>query len=138
MASFNPVFQCLCMAQRPTQGIRMLNKSLLLISVGVFLLLHMSLLKAGGPLYWRIANVEEGSTINVRSGPSTDFQILGVIAADTKDIKNEGCSPMFTAFDWQNFSDEEAALALNMRWCRVSFRDLNGWVYGEFLQLQEP
>jgi len=136
MDRISVVPQCTMSANRFTQY-PFLYGYLRLICVSLLLVLYSSQLKAGGPIYWRIANVERGSTVNIRSGPSVEFRIIGELTASDKDIRNEGCSPAFTANDWQTFSDVEASLALNMRWCRVSYKDLNGWVYGEFLQLQE-
>lgn len=88
--------------------------------------------EADGPDRWAVS-ISPGSSLMLRSGPSTRFRILLRIAAGTEALENLGCSPDLTVDDWQRFTVAEREIARSLRWCRVRFGDTVGWVAGRYL-----
>ncbi len=90
--------------------------------------------EADGPDYWAVHGVSPTDHLNLRRGPSTRFSVVAKIPADFSHLENLGCSPDFPMMDWGRFSKHERDLAISLRWCRVRFHDLEGWVKGSYLQ----
>lgn len=72
-----------------------------------------------GPDFWAVTGVADDDTLNVRRGPSTDFEVLGELANGTV-VRNLGCR-----------------IESGSRWCRV--RELvdqpaEGWASGRYLR----
>lgn len=72
---------------------------------------------AGGPDWWQVTGLAEGSALNIRSGPHTRYPVLGR-AANGELAQNRGCR--MTGAD---------------RWCNVRFdgSGQQGWVAGRYL-----
>ena len=72
---------------------------------------------AGGPDWWQVAGLQEGSALNIRSGPHTRYPAISR-AANGELAQNRGCR--MTGGD---------------RWCNVRFdgSGQQGWVAGRFL-----
>jgi uncharacterized protein YgiM (DUF1202 family) len=74
---------------------------------------------AGGPDFWEVANVRADDTLNVRSLPGTDHEIVGQLANGDR-VRNLGCRM------------EGAS-----RWCQVEAvteQSFKGWVNGAYLR----
>lgn len=72
---------------------------------------------AGGPDWWQVTGLQNGSTLNIRSGPHARYSVLNR-AANGELAQNRGCR--MTGPD---------------RWCSVRFdgSGQQGWVAGRFL-----
>jgi hypothetical protein len=72
---------------------------------------------AGGPDWWQVTGLSDGSALNIRSGPHTRYPVLSR-AANNELAQNRGCR--MTGTD---------------RWCSVRFdgSGQRGWVAGRFL-----
>lgn len=72
---------------------------------------------AGGPDWWKVSGLQDGSVLNIRSGPDGRYPALSV-AANGALAQNRGCR--MTGPD---------------RWCNVRFQASaqQGWVAGRFL-----
>lgn len=105
----------------------------LLIAVVLFNIASVCGAEADGPDFWKVSGIQLGSHLNIRKGPSVQFNIVSKIPADFRGIKNLGCFPEFTALEWERFSTRENEVAIGMRWCRVSFKGETGWVAGRYL-----
>ena len=73
---------------------------------------------AGGPDNWIIQGVPRGDTLNVRSRPSTQSQVVAAFPNGVV-LRNLGCR-----------------IGGGQRWCQVALPDggVRGWVNGRFLQ----
>jgi hypothetical protein len=74
--------------------------------------------RAGGPDWWQVSGLQEGSALNIRSGPDMRYPRISR-AANGELAQNLGCR--MTGSD---------------RWCRVRFdrSGQQGWVAGRFLR----
>lgn len=73
---------------------------------------------AGGPDFWRVANLRAGDTLNVRAGAGTKFRIVGQLANGDR-VRNLGC-----------------ATVAGSRWCRIEAGGemrFTGWVNGRYI-----
>ncbi len=63
---------------------------------------------------WQVVNVAKWDVLNIRSGPSTKFQIVGHIPPGAACVsRHKECRG---------------------RWCRVSYADYTGWVNVRYLR----
>jgi uncharacterized protein YraI len=97
------------------------------------LLAPSALSDADGPDYWAVTEIVQGSHLNIRIGPSVKFSIIGTVPSDFKHLKNLACYPDFTITEWEQFNQYERKLAMEMRWCRVKYKDIIGWVNAKYL-----
>jgi len=105
-----------------------------LIALAMLMLSNNVWPEADGPDVWRVTRVLPDGFLNLRKGPSIQFEIIAKIPHDATGLENLGCSPDFNASEWAEFTAEESALALKMRWCRVSYLGAHGWVHSRFLE----
>lgn len=89
--------------------------------------------EADGPDYWAVNGIATNSHLNLRAGPSIEFSIVSRIPGDFKSLVNLACYPNFTFSEWERFSDTERTLAMEVRWCKVRYKDVTGWVYARYL-----
>jgi len=94
----------------------------------------VSLSDADGPDYWRVTGISDGDSLNIRKGPSIRFSIIGSIPHNAVDISNGGCFPSFNASEWDRFNLQEQKEALRLRWCKIRFNNISGWVYSKYLE----
>lgn len=94
--------------------------------------------EADGPDYWAITGVNNGGYLNIRLGPSVQFSIIGKIPSDYKHLNNIACYPEFTINEWDQFNAHERKTALDMRWCKVKYKNIVGWVCAKFLTEWTP
>jgi len=90
-------------------------------------------LQAADVEYWKVVNIREGRVLNVRTGPSQEFSVVGSLAFDAVKIKNNGCFPDFTPDEWQRLTQYEKSLASNLIWCRVAYDGFEGWASFRYL-----
>jgi hypothetical protein len=72
---------------------------------------------SGGPDYWMVAGLVNGSALNLRAGPATRYDIVSVLRNGNV-LQNQGCR--LTGQD---------------RWCRIraTGSGVIGWVAGQYL-----
>lgn len=89
--------------------------------------------EADGPDFWRIENVAEHDSLNIRMGPGTQFPVIGAFAPDARGLQAITCVPLYTIAQYQALSQQERS-RLPPRWCLVFGRDgQKGWVAQRFL-----
>ncbi len=89
--------------------------------------------EADGPDYFRITGIAPDKALNVRAAPGIDSRRVGSIPAGSDGIRNLGCQGGLSFAEWQNASEAERKGAQRSRWCRVRFKDIEGWVAARFL-----
>lgn len=89
--------------------------------------------EADGPDYWAVTGISNGSHLNIRLGPSIQFSIIGKIPSDYRHLNNIACHPEFTITEWDQFNAHERRTAMDMRWCKVKYKNIIGWVRAKFL-----
>ena len=73
--------------------------------------------RAAAPMF-KVANVRSDDVLNVRSGPSADFDIVGALQPGSRGIAiTSGC---------------------RSQWCPVQHRAASGWVHSAYLAPEEP
>jgi hypothetical protein len=77
-----------------------------------------AVLKRAAQSSFRVANVRTGDVLNVRSGPSADFDVVGALSPDSRGIA--------------------ITSACQSRWCPVQHYAASGWVNSAFLAADEP
>ncbi len=73
--------------------------------------------RAADPLF-RVANVRSDDVLNIRSGPSADFEVVGELPPDSRGIA--------------------VTSACRSKWCPVQHRSTSGWVNSVYLAPEEP
>jgi hypothetical protein len=74
--------------------------------------------KSAAPPMFRVANVRSDDVLNVRSGPSADFEIVGALPPGSRGIAiTSGC---------------------RSQWCPVQHHAASGWVNSAYLSPEEP
>ena len=63
---------------------------------------------------YRVVNVANWDMLNIRSGPSTKYKVVGVMPPDAEGVTIIG--------------------ECDGKWCPVAYRDRSGWVNTNFLQ----
>lgn len=89
--------------------------------------------EADGPDYWAVTGITENSYLNLRRGPAKAFAVIGRIPGNFKMLENLGCYPDFTIAEWESFDSKEREQAMIMRWCKVRYLNVIGWVYAKYL-----
>lgn len=82
---------------------------------------------------WRVENVEEGFNLNVRKGPSTEFDVVAELPTGTEGVRNFGCIPNLSPSEWNRLSERERTLVESMRWCRIEYNGVFGWVAARYI-----
>ena len=73
--------------------------------------------RAADPLF-RVANVRSDDVLNIRSGPSADFEVVGELPPDSRGIA--------------------VTSACRSKWCPVQHHSTSGWVNSAYLAPEEP
>ena len=89
--------------------------------------------EASGPDYFSVTGVASDDVLNIRSKPSASADKIGEIPFDGNGIQNLGCEGGLTFAEWQRATEAERAASARSRWCRISYRGVEGWVAGRFL-----
>jgi hypothetical protein len=74
------------------------------------------------PAFWAVTGVSAGRTLNLRAQPSPSSESVGAVPHDARGLANLGC---------RDQPDQPAALK---RWCRVRYKNAEGWVASRFLK----
>lgn len=89
--------------------------------------------EAGGPDSWKVTGVAANDVLNVRAQPNASSPIVGTVPPDGRGLANLGCTGIPDFAQWQRLSERAKRNAGAQRWCRVRYRDTEGWVRGKFL-----
>jgi uncharacterized protein YraI len=88
----------------------------------------------GGPDYWAVTGIAVGFVLDIFAEPSTDAPKLGVIPSNVRKLQNLGCIHEPTYPQWLAMSEEERRQAAELRWCRIRYLGVAGWVRGRHLK----
>ncbi|MEZ5839985.1 MAG: hypothetical protein R3D02_06025 [Hyphomicrobiales bacterium] len=93
-----------------------------------------ALAEADGPDAYRVTGVARNDVLNIRSGPSARFDIVGTIPHDGRGLRNLAeCTPK-PAIDTLATMSPKALKALRQRtWCRIAYGGVTGWVAARYL-----
>jgi uncharacterized protein YraI len=70
--------------------------------------------------YYRVSNHPQNEFLNVRSGPGTQYQVVGGLSANASGIKVTDC---------------QVEKGYKYHWCTISWGSVNGWAYKKYLTL---
>lgn len=88
---------------------------------------------ADGPDYFQVTGVAEDDVLNIREAPEAGARKIGEIPWNGDQIQNLGCQGGMSFAEWEAATDAERAAAAQTRWCKVSYRGVEGWAAGWFL-----
>lgn len=89
---------------------------------------------ADGPDYFRVVGVPDWDRLNIRSGPSARFRVIGTIPYDGRRITNLAeCLPKVSIDQYQQMTPWQVKQLRRRTWCRISYRGVTGWVASRFL-----
>lgn len=106
----------------------------------LFLLMTSTLLmtpafaEADGPDYWAVTDVNAGSTLRLRLGPNTGFRAIGSIPWNAVKLENRGCIPNLSFGEYSELNSNEQDLLRSISWCRVAYKNQQGWVSSQYLR----
>jgi len=91
---------------------------------------------ADGPDFFEVTGVPDDDVLNIRTRPDPTAEIIGQIPPDGSCVRNLGCQGGLTFQEFTELSEEQKAVRLkeNPRWCKVRYRDVEGWVAGRYLK----
>jgi len=88
---------------------------------------------ASGPDFFRVVGVASNDVLNIRTQPTAQSAIIGIIPPNGNGIQNLGCQGGLTYSQWQSASPAVREAARKRVWCQIYYRGVNGWVAGWFL-----
>lgn len=88
---------------------------------------------AGGPDSWAVTGVAADDVLNIRAEPNASSRIVGTVPPDGRGLANLGCTGVPSFAQWEQMSEHARQTAGANRWCRIRYRDTEGWVRGKFL-----
>ena len=88
---------------------------------------------ADGPDYYRLVDVAADDVLNIRAEPTASAKAIGAIPPKADGVRNLGCKGGLSFTEWEKASPAERAAGRRARWCRISYRGVEGWVAGRFL-----
>ncbi|MFZ4807263.1 MAG: SH3 domain-containing protein [Hyphomicrobiaceae bacterium] len=92
-----------------------------------------ALAAADGPDAWDVVHVVPPDVLNVHAEASARSAVIAGIPAETRGLKNLGCTGTPTFQQWMAMSAAERERSSRARWCRISYAGTRGWVSGRFL-----
>lgn len=92
-----------------------------------------SLADASGPDFFRVVDVAADDVLNIRAAASASSDKIGSIPHDADGIRNMGCEGGMSYAQWAQASKAEREAASHRRWCRISYKGVEGWAAGRFL-----
>ena len=88
---------------------------------------------ADGPDYYRVVGVAADDVLNIRTEPTASAKTIGAIPPKADGVRNLGCKGGLSFAEWEKASPAERTASRRARWCRISYRGVEGWVAGRFL-----
>ncbi|KIC36461.1 hypothetical protein RA27_22160 [Ruegeria sp. ANG-R] len=90
---------------------------------------------ADEPEIWRVAGVGDQDSLNARTGPGTQYQILATLPHDARQIRTITCVPTVTQQQYFAMTDEQVDILSDQpHWCLVAWHGKQlGWVNASFL-----
>lgn len=88
---------------------------------------------ASGPDFYGVIDVAPDDTLNMRTGPSPDFPVVGELTHDAGGIANLGCTGGLSLAEWSKATEAERRASISKRWCLVGFERTVGWASGRYL-----
>ncbi len=84
--------------------------------------------------YYEVYDVRE--SLNVRSGPGTNFGVLFELPRFASDIlvTNAGCTPDLDQIAFSRMGAAAQAQVLSTRWCSITWNGRTGWVFGRYIR----
>lgn len=86
-----------------------------------------------GPDYFRVVNVAADDVLNVHVEPSASSRMVGAIPPNANGVRSFGCEGGLSFSEWEKASAAQREAANHKRWCRISYKDVEGWAAGRFL-----
>ncbi|MEM7568095.1 MAG: hypothetical protein AAF321_12770, partial [Pseudomonadota bacterium] len=84
---------------------------------------------------YRVDGVGASDVLNVRAGPSAREARLAALPPNAGGILVvRGCAPEIPSLAWEESGYEARVRMLRGAWCHVAWRDVEGWVSGQFLR----
>ena len=78
-------------------------------------------------------------SLTVRSEPYEQATIVGEIAGHANGLLNLGCEGGPSLDEWLQMNEEQRQQAAGLRWCKISYGQIEGWVAGRFVaEASEP
>ncbi len=88
---------------------------------------------ASGPDFFAVTGVAADDVLNIRAEPRASSARIGEIPHDGRGVQNLGCQGGPTFAEWQQMTPAERERAGRLRWCRIRYGGVEGWVAGRFL-----
>lgn len=90
---------------------------------------------ADGPDFFKVRNVAQNDTLNVRAEPNPRAAKVGEIPHDGTCIRNIECQGGLNLLEIMDLSPaaRQKRERENPRWCKVEYRGVTGWVAGRHL-----
>ena len=112
------------------------QRTLRMAVTGAVLLLGVGTARAtaDGPDSWVVSGVAADDVLNIRAAPSAASPKIGEIPPTARLIPNLGCQGGPSLARWERMSAAERLAATKSRWCRVRYKDVEGWVAGRVLR----
>lgn len=88
---------------------------------------------ASGPDYFVVVNVAVGESLTARTMPNERAGPVGTLPAGTDGVRNLGCKGGLSYATWLKATPSERDAAADRRWCRISWKAIEGWVPGRYL-----
>ena len=105
------------------------------LALALLLLPSAALGDAGGPDAYKVVGLNPTEVLNMRIGPSFDYDIAGTLPPDARHLAWEVCVPTLSDGQFQALQPSERAKIAGLpRWCLLRREDgLRGWVNARFL-----
>lgn len=90
---------------------------------------------ADGPDFYRVQDLPEGATLELRAEPRANAAVIDRLSPDAQCLRNLGCQGGLSFEEYNTLSpeDRQRRLVANPRWCRVDHKGVAGWVDGRLL-----
>src|SRR5210317_1960098 len=88
---------------------------------------HEATAEADGPDWFRVTGVASNDVLNVRERAGARHRKVGELPHNANGIRNLGCVGGLSYQQWQRATRAEREAAARKRWCRISWRGVEGW-----------
>lgn len=118
--------------------IRRLHLAAAILAFAAGLGTHEAAAEADGPDWFRVTGVASNDVLNVRERAGARHRKVGELPPNANGIRNLGCVGGLSFQQWQRATRAEREAAARKRWCRISWRGVEGWAAGRFLAEGTP